>query len=91
MEHGYRTILVEDACRGVCMEDMQDTRNTLAQQYAAIVHSSQVKAMTEGRDRRPDLGYFSAMRLRRAPENDGRDWKNIESAAEDQDAVIFMT
>lgn len=64
LEHGYRTILIDDACRGVSVEDILCTRDTLSEENAVVVHSSQVKDMVEGRDRRPELGYFLAMRLR---------------------------
>lgn len=42
LEHGYRTILVDDASRGISVEQITETRNTLAGQNAVVVHSSQV-------------------------------------------------
>jgi len=51
----------------------------------------QVKAMVEGRDRRPDLGYFSALRLRDAAENIGRHWKSTSSQTANGDPVIIET
>ena len=42
LEHGYRTVLVDDACRGVSMEQILNTRDDLAEQNAVVVHSSQV-------------------------------------------------
>lgn len=46
--------------------------------------------MVEGRDRRPELGYFQAMRLRQMPQNgDIRD-PSPENASP-RDSVIFLT
>ena len=42
VENGYRTILVEDACRGVDNDAIECTRQELVQMNAIIVHSSQV-------------------------------------------------
>jgi len=64
LEYGFRTVLIEDACRGVSMEDMGNTRQCLTDQLALVVTSSEVLDMVQGRDRRPELGYFRAMRLR---------------------------
>ena len=43
LEHGYRTILIDDACRGVSVEDILCTRDTLSEENAVVVHSSQVR------------------------------------------------
>ena len=46
--------------------------------------------MVEGRDRRPELGYFRALRLRQIKENGG----GRDSSPEDvspRDPVIFLT
>ena len=42
LEFGYRTILIDDACRGVDMSNILDTRDKLAENNAVVVHSSQV-------------------------------------------------
>ena len=42
LEHGYRTVLIDDACRGVSLEDILCTRDTLTEDNAVVVHSSQV-------------------------------------------------
>lgn len=64
LEHGFRTILVEDACRGISVDNMGTTRKGLADRHALVVSSSEVKDMVQGRDRRAELGYFKATRLR---------------------------
>ena len=42
LEHGYRTILVEDGCRGISVEDILSTRDKLVEEHAVVVNSSQV-------------------------------------------------
>lgn len=61
---GYRTIMIDDCCRGVDLKDIEQTKNTVVSNNGIIVHSKDVKAMVEGRDRRPELGYKLAMELR---------------------------
>ncbi|ENN80273.1 hypothetical protein D910_12096, partial [Dendroctonus ponderosae] len=61
---GYRTILLDDCSRGVDLTDIEKTKNTVITNNGVIVNSSQVKAMVEGRDRRPELGYKLAMELK---------------------------
>lgn len=63
---GYRTILIDDCCRGVDLKDIEHTKQTVVSNDGIIVHSKDVKAMVEGRDRRPELGYKLAMELRNA-------------------------
>ncbi|XP_069687777.1 nicotinamidase [Periplaneta americana] len=63
---GYRTILIDDCSRGVDLKDIEKTKNTVTSNSGVIVDSSQVKAMVEGRDRRPELGYKLAMELKNA-------------------------
>lgn len=61
---GYRTVLLDDCSRGVDLADIEKTKNTVITNNGVIVNSSQVKAMVEGRDRRPELGYKLAMELK---------------------------
>lgn len=42
LEHGFRTVVVEDACRGVSLEDIAATRQKLQRGGAIIVDSSKV-------------------------------------------------
>ncbi|XP_058795712.1 nicotinamidase isoform X2 [Phymastichus coffea] len=60
---GYRTILIDDACRGVDLVDIEKTKANVIGSHGVIVTSGQVKAMVEGRDRRPELGYKLAMEI----------------------------
>ncbi|GJQ68824.1 hypothetical protein Trydic_g6026 [Trypoxylus dichotomus] len=62
---GYRTILIEDCLRGMDLRSIQDTRDYILKQNGVIVDSSNVKAMVEGRSRRPELAYKLALELRR--------------------------
>lgn len=61
---GYRTILIDDCCRGVDLKDIEHTKETVISSNGIISHSKEVKAMVEGRDRRPELGYKLAMELK---------------------------
>lgn len=61
---GYRTILIDDCCRGVDLRDIESVKGNVNSSYGVIVHSDEVKSMVEGRDRRPELGYKLAMELK---------------------------
>ncbi|XP_054721391.1 nicotinamidase-like [Uloborus diversus] len=61
LEHGYRTILIEDACRGVDVKDIEIMKERFKEGNGAVVSSDKVKDMVLGRDRRPELGYRTAM------------------------------
>lgn len=60
---GYRTVLIEDGCRGVDLVDIEKTREQIITGHGVIVDSSEVKAMVEGRDRRPEMGFKLALEL----------------------------
>ena len=60
---GYRTILIDDCSRGVDLVDIEKTKSMVIASNGVIVNSSQVKAMVEGRDRRPELGYKLALEI----------------------------
>ena len=61
LEHGYRTILIEDACRGVDCIDIEKMKEKLISNHGAVTTSENVKNMAFGRDRKPELGYRTAM------------------------------
>merc|ERR1712080_578568 len=61
---GSRTIMVEDASKGVKEEDIQATFKKIRDHNGCVVDSSEVKAMVVGRDRRPELGYKLALQCR---------------------------
>lgn len=60
---GYRTILIDDCCRGTDFQDIEKTKATVVNNHGVVVNSNEVKAMAEGRDRRPELGYKLALEL----------------------------
>ncbi|XP_015177346.1 PREDICTED: uncharacterized protein LOC107066855 [Polistes dominula] len=64
MTSGYRTILIDDCSRGVDLVDIEKTKSNVIANHGVIVNSSQVKAMVEGRDRRPELGYKLALEIK---------------------------
>lgn len=66
---GYRTILIDDCSRGVDLVDIEKTKSTVIANNGVIVNSSQVQAMVEGRDRRPELGYKLAMEIKQTLNN----------------------
>lgn len=39
---GYRTILIDDCCRGVDLNDIEKTKNTVVKNHGVIVQSSEV-------------------------------------------------
>ncbi|KAG5899332.1 hypothetical protein JTB14_029283 [Gonioctena quinquepunctata] len=60
---GFRTILLDDCCRGVDLLDIEKTKNTVIKNHGVVVNSDRVKNMVEGNDRRPELGYKLALNL----------------------------
>ncbi|XP_037070768.1 nicotinamidase-like [Pollicipes pollicipes] len=66
LEEGFRTIIMDDACRGVSAEDIETLKQDIMRNSGVIVATSQVKSMVQGRDRRPELGYKLALMLRDA-------------------------
>ncbi|XP_033742330.1 nicotinamidase-like [Pecten maximus] len=60
LEHGYRTILIEDAARGVNLDDISNMRKNLQEKGAVITNSSKVKDLVESVDRQVALGYQTA-------------------------------
>ncbi|CAG0918449.1 unnamed protein product [Notodromas monacha] len=63
VEKMYRTILIDDATRGIAMEDIRKTQDFLRSQHSVIVQSEKVPGMVSGRDRNPILGYSCAKKI----------------------------
>ncbi|XP_060518213.1 nicotinamidase-like [Cylas formicarius] len=61
---GFRTILIDDCCRGVDLLDIEKTKRNLTKNHGIIVSSNQVDALVKGNDRRPELGYKLALNLK---------------------------
>lgn len=53
----YRTIFIEDACRGIDVDDIEAKKKMLTDNGAVVVSAKHVYNMIIGRDRRPELGY----------------------------------
>jgi len=66
LEQGFRTILVKDASRGIKEDDISNAFEKIREQHGAVVNSKEVKAMVQGKDRRPELGYKMALLCRNA-------------------------
>ncbi|RWS27175.1 pyrazinamidase/nicotinamidase-like protein [Leptotrombidium deliense] len=62
-ELGYRTVVVDDACRGVVSSDILKVKETLKGKNCAIVQSSEIDSMIKAVDRRFVLGYFLALNV----------------------------
>lgn len=63
---GYRTVLLDDCCRGVDLLDIEKTKNNIIKNHGLVLNSHQIKAMVEGNDRRPELGYKLALELKKS-------------------------
>lgn len=61
---GYRTILIEDASRGIDLGNIAKMRQKIIDLGGIIVDSSEVAGLASGRDRRPELGYKLALDLK---------------------------
>lgn len=61
---GFRTILLDDCCRGVDLLDIEKTKNTVIKNHGVVVNADRVKNMVEGNDRKPELGYKLALNIR---------------------------
>jgi len=63
LDIGYRTVMVDDACRGVAQEEIAATRRSVEEQSGLVVMSDKVKSLASGRDRPPALGLKLASEL----------------------------
>ncbi|XP_060554363.1 nicotinamidase-like [Ruditapes philippinarum] len=68
LEHGFRTVLIDDACRGVDNDAIEETKRKLMESGGIIVHSSKVKAIVTGEDRPSALGLQTAKNVALARE-----------------------
>ncbi|XP_077866235.1 nicotinamidase-like [Saccoglossus kowalevskii] len=63
-EHGFRTTVIEDACRSVDCTDALKMKNKMKEAGCVIVNSQHViPDMVNVNDRRPDLGYQAAINV----------------------------
>lgn len=60
---GFRTILLDDCCRGVDLLDIEKTKNNVATNHGITVTTQEVPDLIKGCDRRPELGYKLALNL----------------------------
>ncbi|XP_067124385.1 nicotinamidase isoform X1 [Centruroides vittatus] len=65
LELGYRTFLVDDASRGVDNKTIKIMKDKIIDMKGIIINSDQIRNLIEGKDRRPELGYRTAMLLAR--------------------------
>lgn len=60
---GFRTILLDDCCRGVDLLDIEKTKENITRNHGIIATSEDVPDLVKGNDRRPELGYKLALNL----------------------------
>ncbi|XP_078683422.1 nicotinamidase-like [Branchiostoma floridae x Branchiostoma belcheri] len=63
IEHGFRTVLIEDACCGVSEEGIQGTKMKLKEAGAVLVQSAEVPDLVDCQDRPPQLAYQAAVNV----------------------------
>ena len=57
--------MIDDCSRGIRDDSIQQTFEKVRLSHGCVVDSSEVKAMVQGRDRRPELGYKLALECRK--------------------------
>lgn len=60
MDHGFRVVALDDACRGVDIEKIDEMKKSLQEKGAIIISTCKVKDIVEGSDRPPKLGIQTA-------------------------------
>jgi nicotinamidase-related amidase len=63
LELGFRTVLIDDCCRGIVESDIKNTFDRIRTENGVIVQAHEVGAMVQGQDRRFELGYQWAIEL----------------------------
>ncbi|CAH0545751.1 unnamed protein product [Brassicogethes aeneus] len=63
MALGFRTILIEDCCKGVTEQGMAEMKNKILSGNGIVVSSKEVNKLLDGSVKRPELGYFLAKHL----------------------------
>lgn len=63
-ELGFRTVLVDDASKGINHDGIKGTIQKIKDNHGCVVESSEVKVMVQGRDRKVELGYQLAIACR---------------------------
>lgn len=53
----YRVIFVEDAARGINVDDIEAQKKYITEKGGIVISAKHVYNMIIGRDRRPELGY----------------------------------
>lgn len=62
---GYRSILVKDCCVGINLADIDIMKEIIVRSNGLIITSNMVPNMVTAKDRRPELGYALAMKLKK--------------------------
>jgi len=64
LELGFRTVVLEDASKGVDLEGIKSTKAKILGMGGVITETDKVDDMVAGNDRRPELGLYLAKTLR---------------------------
>jgi len=67
LNHGYRTVLVEDATRTLDLGRKKQRQTEIRDLHGVMVESGAVRGMAEGVDRRPELGLKLALEIQKTP------------------------
>ncbi|XP_037087111.1 uncharacterized protein LOC119107683 isoform X2 [Pollicipes pollicipes] len=62
-EEGFRTVIIDDASRGVVADNIETMKRNFAGKHGVVVDSAKVGNMALGRDRHPELAYKLALDL----------------------------
>merc|ERR1711981_265546 len=66
LELGFRTVMIDDCCRGIVDSDIKNTFDRIRSENGAVVQANEVGAMVQGKDRRVELGYAWALELKKS-------------------------
>jgi len=64
LELGFRTVMIEDACRGIKEDDIKKMLSSVRENNGVVAGTKEIKDMVTGRDKRPEMGYKLAMDLK---------------------------
>ncbi|XP_070552535.1 uncharacterized protein [Ptychodera flava] len=63
VEHGYRTVVIEDAVRGIDCDGIKTRKKKMKDAGCVFVKSADVPDMLNCKDRHPELGYQAAVNV----------------------------
>ena len=61
---GYRTILIQDASRGIYPEGIAETKDSIRAKNGLVINAEDVKDIVQGLNRPVELGYAKALQCK---------------------------